>query len=581
MQVMIDPDSYRQHVKSYKPGQAKRLTPSKNVESIAKLSIKIPRGKSAGPLSPYSIEIDSSKSDTSTLYNDIELPQSAHSKSPTNILGFFSKLTRKSSDLSLKSLEPTNGRVVFQTLFHELSTVSLSKFLKSFCEKFAAGIKIDQNALAILIQSPDESVSPPLLDNTIFKSISHSSSKESKILCDSDSELSKECLVYISDLIRLFTVETSRDKVRVGALYYEGKYLPKDYSTAFKWFTKASKEDDYGLSYVYQGVCHLHGHGTPMSEEKALKAFNTASRMESAHPLGQLYLSRCYRSGIAIQRNSVKAMKWLEIAAEVLPQAQYDMGEIYYYGKENMDVDCILAVEYFKKAALQGHRESQFRLGRCYGEAVGVELNLRASYHFYQQAALQGHASAQSRCGFMLEHGIGVEINLDMAIGWYEKGVAGNSASAQNHLGFLYRYGKGVEQDEEIAFNLFTLGAEAGNKISQNHLGQSYESGSGCEQDMEKAVYWYRKSALQDYAPAQNNLALCFELGKGVGINIKEAVRLYKLSAEQGNSSAQFNLADWYQKSNNLDLAVHWFSRASAQGDGEAQNRLEFCNNLL
>ncbi|KAJ3316074.1 hypothetical protein HDV04_000283 [Boothiomyces sp. JEL0838] len=567
---------------SYKPGQAKSLTPAKNIENVAKLSIKIPKGKSGGPLSPISVDIDSSKSDTSTLFNDIELPQSAHSKSPTNILGFFTKLTKKSSDLSLKSLEPTNGRIVFQMLFQDLNSVSLSKFIKSFCEKFAAGVKLDQNGLSSLIQSPDESVTPALLDNTLFKSVPfHTGSKESKVLCEVDGELSKECLLYISDLVRLFTVETSKDKVRVGVLHYEGKYLPKDYSVAYKWFSKACKNDDYALAYVYQGVCHLHGHGTPMSEEKAFRAFYIASKMSAPHPLGQLYLSRCFRSGISASRDSRRALRWLEIAAEVLPQAQYDMGEIYYYGKENKDVDYALAVEYFKKAAIQGHRESQFRLGRCYGEAVGVELNLRASYHFYQQAALQGHASAQSRCGYMLEHGIGIEMDLDMAVGWYEKAVAGSSASAQNHLGFLYRYGKGVDQNEEIAFNLFSLSAEAGNKVAQNHLGQCYESGSGCEQDMEKAVYWYRKSALQGYAPAQNNLALCFELGKGVGINIKEAVRLYRLSAEQGNSSAQFNLGDWYQKTNNLDIAVEWFSRAAAQGDFEAQTRLEFCHSLM
>ena len=53
------------------------------------------------------------------------------------------------------------------------------------------------------------------------------------------------------------------------------------------------------------------------------------------------------------------------------------------------------AVEWYRKAAEQGHDDAQFRLGTMYEDGWGVDKNISTALEWYRKAAEQGDDDAQ------------------------------------------------------------------------------------------------------------------------------------------------------------------------------------------
>ena len=122
--------------------------------------------------------------------------------------------------------------------------------------------------------------------------------------------------------------------------------------------------------------------------------------------------------------------------------------------------------------------------------------------------AEQGYAGTQYNLGVCYGNGIGVAKDEKKAVYWYTKAAEQGYAIAQNNLGRCYDNGIGVEKDEKKAVEWYTKAAEQGYAGAQNNLGVCYGTGSGVEKDEKKAVYWYMKAAEQGYAYAQIQLAI-------------------------------------------------------------------------
>ena len=59
-------------------------------------------------------------------------------------------------------------------------------------------------------------------------------------------------------------------------------------------------------------------------------------------------------------------------------------------------MDNIKAVEWFSKAANQGHCDAQYQLGLCYYYGYGVWPDAEVADTWLRQAAAQGHTAAQA-----------------------------------------------------------------------------------------------------------------------------------------------------------------------------------------
>ena len=92
------------------------------------------------------------------------------------------------------------------------------------------------------------------------------------------------------------------------------------------------------------------------------------------------------------------------------PQAQFELGTVYYQGRELIR-DMGVAFEWFLKAANQGHTEAQFAIGRCYFHGRGVPRDKALGAGWYYEAALQNHKLATYALGECYFLGDGVERN--------------------------------------------------------------------------------------------------------------------------------------------------------------------------
>jgi TPR repeat protein len=159
------------------------------------------------------------------------------------------------------------------------------------------------------------------------------------------------------------------------------------------------------------------------------------------------------------------------------------------------------AVLWWRKAGERGLIASQFNLGKCYSEGVGVEKNLQEGVRFYQMAA--EHASSREPQVAQAQHnlgtiygkgGEGVQQDLERAVQWYQKAAGQGYAAAQFNLANKYRAGEGVQQDFEQAARWYRKAAEQGDADAQHNLGYMYYHGQGLEQDEHQAGLWLQKA---------------------------------------------------------------------------------------
>lgn len=74
-------------------------------------------------------------------------------------------------------------------------------------------------------------------------------------------------------------------------------------------------------------------------------------------------------------------------------QAQYELGEFYYDGK-NAPRDLTKALNYFEQASLQGHAQAQYNLGVMFFRGEGVPANNVQAYILLKMAAVNGSEEA-------------------------------------------------------------------------------------------------------------------------------------------------------------------------------------------
>jgi len=90
-----------------------------------------------------------------------------------------------------------------------------------------------------------------------------------------------------------------------------------------------------------------------------------------------------------------------------------------------------------------------------YDNGHGVIQDYKQAVNWYTKAAQQGHAEAQSNLGFMYSNGRGVTRDYKQAVNWYTKAAEQGDTVAQYNLGVMYRNGRGVTRDYKQAVNWY------------------------------------------------------------------------------------------------------------------------------
>ena len=190
--------------------------------------------------------------------------------------------------------------------------------------------------------------------------------------------------------------------------------------------------------------------------------------------------------------------------------AQYEIGEHYSPNDDE------LAVEWYRKAAEQGHVNAQYVLSwQMLNERDYTKAEKEESEKWERMAAEGGHPEAQYSIGCSFFSGPfldniyrrqaladedNAEANVDNieAVKWFIKSAKQGDICAQNALGNAYYYGTGVPQDYSLAFEWFRK------SNSLFCLGEMYYYGYGVEKDEAEAVRCYRN----DYSVSESERRL-------------------------------------------------------------------------
>ncbi|MDX2464407.1 MAG: tetratricopeptide repeat-containing serine protease family protein [Porticoccus sp.] len=192
-------------------------------------------------------------------------------------------------------------------------------------------------------------------------------------------------------------------------------------------------------------------------------------------------------------------------------------------------------MEWFTKAAEQGHAEAYFYLGAAYAGGEGVPKDAVKAVEWWTKAAEQGDADAQAWLGAAYYDGEGVAKDAAKAVEWYMKAAEQGNAAVQYLLGKAYAKGKGAPKDAAKAVEWFTKAAEQGHADAQYSVGRAYYDGEGVPKDAVKAVEWWTKAAEQGDAHAQHVVGWAYKYGKGVPEDMVLAYAWTNLASVDGD----------------------------------------------
>lgn len=284
------------------------------------------------------------------------------------------------------------------------------------------------------------------------------------------------------------------------------------------------------------------------------------------------------------QLESIKSQDYEELqdlqkeAAAGNAQAQYALGDVFYYGQYDTDPDYNQAFKWYAAAARQGHASAQWRLGVMYEYGFGTKLDYAVALEWYKASALQDYPPAQNSLGEMYYYGQGVEQDYQQAAQWYTAAAHQNFAYAQKNLGYMYEVGQGIDQNFQQALYWYKQASKHGNTDAMYDIGVMYHNGTGVPVDYQEAYKWYSKSAQMNNRHAQNNLGILYFNGLGVSQDYSEACKWFRLSAYQHDSTGQKNLgimyANGYGVERDLSKAELMYISSANHGNIEAMNLL-------
>jgi uncharacterized protein len=199
------------------------------------------------------------------------------------------------------------------------------------------------------------------------------------------------------------------------------------------------------------GALLQKGLGVTADPKAASDWFRQAA--EKNHPGAAFSLAMMELDGSLGKPDTVDAAKWLAIATNGNPDAQYNLG-LVFAGRYGNEPDWPKAAEWFRKAAEQKVPEAEYNLGLLYLDGHGVEKDAVAAADWLSRAAVKGMVEAA------LEYGV------------------------------LVMRGEGVQRDEKIGIKWLTYAAMRGHPVAQNRLARIYATGTGVTADVVEAAKW-------------------------------------------------------------------------------------------
>lgn len=191
-----------------------------------------------------------------------------------------------------------------------------------------------------------------------------------------------------------------------------------------------------------------------------LKAANQGDG-EAQHSLGLLYAS-----GKGIEKNFQEALKWFVLASDQgHGDATHIAALLYAKGEGLSRPDIERARDLALLAAEQGSKDAQHDVGLMYMLGEGVSQSYLKAIQWWERAAGQGHGAAANNLGLTYDEGRGgAPKDPAAAIPWYLKAVEFGNEQAAFNLGFAYVQGEAIKQNNVLAYVFFQIATRLGNE---------------------------------------------------------------------------------------------------------------------
>lgn len=348
----------------------------------------------------------------------------------------------------------------------------------------------------------------------------------------------------------------------------------QDIAGAANWYKK-SAEQDFLPAVVYMGYIYSQGRGVAKDEKEAFKWYTRAAQMGDA--IAQNNLATMLLVGRPYAKNAPLAAQWfLQSAMQGNMRAQYNLATMYRTG-DGVKRNYPEAMRWYSFAANQGDMYAQNALGYMYRKNMGTErlppeatpeqkaaldlANKQQAIEWYRRAAEQGHMKSQMALALMYEMGeAGADKGPDEAAVWYFSAAKQGNEKAMHRLGYFYergpeacpatgvcehpeREGRGLPKDDREALKWYRKAAEEKNYTpSIIALARFYQHGlGGLRTDPKKAFDLFNKAAMRSDPAAMVELATMYRLGAGVPRDNVRALQWYTLAntamADQAKNS--------------------------------------------
>ncbi len=428
--------------------------------------------------------------------------------------------------------------------------------------------------------------------------------------------LEKEEADYTEKAVQLLQKSAIKGK-NVMAQYALGKIAEdknnenRDLKEAVKWYGMAvDNGNDYAAYRA--GKILIDRESGLYDRDKALSYFRMGAENYNEYAqyeLGKAYLDQEFY-------NLPEALKWLEKSAEKNVHALYKLGTLYQNVESeiyNMDT----AIQYYEKAALQGHEASLYRLGKIYSDKENPKYyNIDRAVECFKSAAEKGNEYAQYQMGCIcMDKNFEDHYDMGEALSYFEKAVEKNFSPAKYKAGKIYLekgseyfdLDKGLKYMQELAdagndmaqytvgrvysdeaygiYDLdravenFTKAGEKDNKFALYQLGVIYSNPENTSYyDMDKALSYFESSITKEFTNGKYKAAKIYLNREDKHYDMQKGMEYMQELADDGNDMAQYAIGQIYEdrilEVYDIDKAIENYTHAANQENKFAQYRL-------
>ncbi len=335
----------------------------------------------------------------------------------------------------------------------------------------------------------------------------------------------------------------------LASCYFHGKGVQQDMLRCIQYL----HEENCREVELLLAVAKMYYEGTtiPQNYRKAYLIYRCLWNIGNEE--AQYYLGLCYLYGYGVQQNITLALQdYITPQNGKDPEVLYQVGQYYEEGYVSKKVELPISQEkafaYYYEAAMKGHVEAMYTVGRCYYFHIGVEENQSLAFAFYLQAAEQKYPEALYAVGCCYMQGQGVAEDVGKALEYNEQAAVAGLDIACYTMGEILEQGVWSAPDEKRAFAYYSDAAEKGHQPSLYKLIHCYEHGIGVEKNLVKVFEFSKTLAEDGDISAIYRVGNALKMGWGVAKKPEESIQYFMKGARLRDVKCQLACLDFDYK---------------------------------